>query len=104
MQVSRRSFLGATTGATAVGALATRAHGQPPTFSGADPLGVRRDFPGADEQTYLNTAYIGLISRPVFDAGRAWLDRRAHQPFGVGEMLAKVDEVRRGFAQLINAD
>src|SRR5258708_39746506 len=32
-----------------------------------------------------------------------WLDRRAHRPFDVGEMLAKADEARHGFAQLINA-
>lgn len=98
MQVSRRSFLTAT---TTVGALGARVSAQ--TQSSADPLGVRRDFPAADEYTYLNTAYIGLIPRPVFDAGRSWLDRRAHQPFNVGEMLAKTDETRHTFARLINA-
>ena len=67
-----------------------------------DPLGVRRDFPAADEVTYLNTAYIGLIPRPVLEAGRAWLDRRV-SPFDVGEMLAKADEARRAVAELINA-
>jgi selenocysteine lyase/cysteine desulfurase len=69
----------------------------------ADPLGVRRDFPAADEYTFLNTAYIGLISRPVLDAGRAWLDARAHRPLEVGEMLRKTDEVRHAFARMINA-
>ena len=98
MQVSRRHFLAATSAATTLGRLAhTQSSGD------ADPLGVRRDFPAADETTYLNTAYIGLISRPVLDAGREWLDRRANRPFDVGQMLAKADEARRGFAALINA-
>jgi selenocysteine lyase/cysteine desulfurase len=103
MQISRRSFLTVTTGATAVGALAVPAGAQTRSSADSDPLGVRGDFPAADEYTYLNTAYIGLISRPVLDAGRVWLDRRAHRPFDVGEMLAKADEARRGFARIINA-
>ena len=98
MQVSRRHFLAATSAATTIGRLS---HAQ--SSGDADPLGVRRDFPAADETTYLNTAYIGLVPRPVLDAGREWLDRRAHRPFDVGQMLAKADEARRGFAALINA-
>jgi selenocysteine lyase/cysteine desulfurase len=102
MHVSRRHFLGATSGAATLSALAARTAAQA-TDPQADPLGVRRDFPAADEYTFLNTAYIGLISRPVLDAGRAWLDARAHRPHDVGEMLRKTDEVRHAFARLINA-
>ena len=83
MQVNRRSFLTAT-GATTVGALGARAGTQTRSSTADDPLGVRRDFPAADELTYLNTAYIGLISRPVLEAGHAWLDRRALRAFTVG--------------------
>src|SRR3954468_22194905 len=103
MRVSRRRFLGATSGAATVGHLAGGARVQTPADAHADPLGVRRDFPAADEYTFLNTAYIGLISRPVLETGRAWLDARARRPFDVGEMLRKSDEVRRSFARLINA-
>jgi selenocysteine lyase/cysteine desulfurase len=103
MQVSRRHFLGATSGAATLSALANRPAAQAPADPTADPLGVRRDFPAADEYTFLNTAYIGLISRPVLDAGRAWLDARAHRPLEVGEMLRKTDEVRHAFARMINA-
>ncbi len=103
MQINRRSFLGAATGATTVGALAGRVGAQVRSPVDDDPLGVRRDFPAVNEYAYLNTAYIGLIARPVHEAGRAWLDRRAQRPFTVGEMLAKADEARHGFAQLINA-
>src|SRR4051812_3834181 len=103
MQVSRRHFLGATSGAATLNAFSTRTPAQGPPGSGADPLGVRRDFPAADQYTFLNTAYIGLISRPVLEAGRAWLDARAHAPHDVGAMLRKTDEVRHAFATLINA-
>jgi selenocysteine lyase/cysteine desulfurase len=103
MQVSRRHFLGATSGAAAVSALTAPVRAQAPVDSRADPLNVRRDFPALQEYTFLNTAYIGLIARPVADAGRAWLDARSHRPFEVGEMLNKVDEARHRFARLINA-
>jgi selenocysteine lyase/cysteine desulfurase len=102
MHISRRRFLGATSGAATLSALATRVQAQAPSGE-ADPFGVRRDFPAADEVAYLNTAYIGLISRPVLEAGRVWLERRAGRPHDVGEMLAKADEARRLIAQLINA-
>ena len=103
MQVSRRRFLGATSGATTLTALSARTMAQSAGGPAADPLGVRRDFPAADEYTFLNTAYIGLISRPVLEAGRAWLEARAHVPHEVGAMLRKTDEVRHAFATLINA-
>jgi len=103
MQISRRRFLGAASGASTVASLAVRGRAQAGDSAAADPLGVRRDFPGAEQQAYLNTAYIGLIPRPVIDAGRAWLDRRAQRPYDVGEMLAHSDETRRAVARLINA-
>jgi len=103
MQVSRRHFLGATSGAATLSALSTRITAQPPADPAADPLGVRRDYPAADEYTFLNTAYIGLISRPVLEAGRAWLEARAHVPHDVGAMLRKTDEARHAFAGMIKA-
>lgn len=103
MQINRRRFLGAASGASTLGALAARGHAQAGAAADADPLGVRRDFPGADEVAYLNTAYIGLIPRPVLDVGRAWLDRRALRPLNVGEMLGQSEAARRAFARLINA-
>ena len=100
MKFTRRQFLGATSGAAAIGALAepAAAHAQP-----GQPLTTRADFPAANEVAYLNTAYIGPIARPVVEAGRAWLDARARRPLEVGEMFAKADEVRHRFATLINA-
>src|SRR5881396_111387 len=92
MDITRRRFLGATSGAAALTAMAR----QPPAAAqaGDDPLSVRSDFPAVAEYAFLNTAYIGLIARPVVEAGRAWLDARAHRPFEVGDMLNKTDEAR----------
>jgi len=100
MTFSRRQFLSAASGAAMIGAASERVVGgaQP-----GQPLSTRADFPAVNEYTFLNTAYIGLIPRPVVDAGRAWLDARARRPLEVGEMLAKADEVRHRFAALINA-
>ena len=101
MDMTRRRFLGATSGAAALTAMAR----QPPAAAqaGDDPLNARSDFPAVTEYAFLNTAYIGLIARPVVEAGRAWLDARAHRPLEVGDMLNKTDEARRRFAGLINA-
>ena len=100
MRLTRRQFIGATSGATAFGALAEPARGAGQTTA---PFNPRADFPAVNDYAFLNTAYIGLIARPVVEAGRAWLDARATRPLEVGEMLAKADEVRHRFAGLINA-
>jgi selenocysteine lyase/cysteine desulfurase len=100
MRFTRRQFLGAASGVAAVGAVARPATAALPQ---TDPLKVRDDFPATNEYTFLNTAYIGLIARPVVEAGRAWLEARAHRPPEVGDMLRKADEVRRRFARFINA-
>jgi selenocysteine lyase/cysteine desulfurase len=100
MRLTRRQFIGATSGATAFGALTDPARGATQATSAFNP---RADFPAVNDYAFLNTAYIGLIARPVVDAGRAWLDARARRPLEVGEMLAKADEVRHRFAGLINA-
>src|SRR4051812_4284528 len=100
MDMSRRHFLGATSGAAALTALSRPAVA---AQAADDPLAVRHDFPAVDEYTFLNTAYIGLIASSVVETGRAWLDARAHRPLDVGDMLNKTDEARRRFAGLINA-
>jgi len=100
MQFTRRQFFRTTSGAAALGAIAG------PAGAGAQPgqpLTTRADFPALNDYTYLNTAYIGLLAKPVVEAGRAWLEARATKPLEVGAMLAKADEVRHRFAGLINA-
>ena len=96
MDLSRRDFLGAT-------ATAAVASLQRTVDTSGDPLGVRKDFAGLRDYTFLNTAYTGLISQAVVDAAREWTDTRARRTYTVGEMLAKTDEVRKLYAGMFGA-
>jgi len=55
------------------------------------------------EEAFLNTAYIGLISQAVVDAGQDWLEARRRQTYLVPELLQKVDETRKLFARFVGA-
>lgn len=96
MERSRRGFLGA----SAVTALAAAA---PLETRSDDPLGVRKDFPALQDYTFLNTAYIGLIPRPVVEAAHDWIEARARHAYSVGQMEAKKHEVRKLFAEMAGA-
>ena len=97
VQASRRRFLGAS-GVAAFSAVAASA-----ADSGDDPLGVRKDFPATRDYTFLNTAYIGLISQPVVDAAHDWIEARARHTYTVGQMEAKKHEARKLFAAMVGA-
>ncbi len=97
MKATRRGFLGAS------GVAAWSAMAAPEAGGDDDPLGVRKDFPATREYTYLNTAYIGLTSQPVVDAARDWIEARARHTFTVGQMLAKTQETRKLFAEMVGA-
>jgi selenocysteine lyase/cysteine desulfurase len=107
MDLNRRSFV-----ATAA-SLAASAAVQPSSAIAAlpqrhdvganDPLGVRADFPIVANRTYLNSAYIAPIPRQVLAAGQAFMESKATQSMKLADMLGKVEEVRKQFAQLINA-
>src|SRR5262245_33930048 len=68
-----------------------------------DPLGVRADFPVANERLYLDSAYITPTPMPVVEAGRAFAESKGRRPIPLGDMLRKTDEVRGQFARLIGA-
>jgi selenocysteine lyase/cysteine desulfurase len=74
-----------------------------PAVADDDPLGVRKDFPGIRDCTFLNTAYIGLIPQPVIDAAHDWTEARARRTYSVGQMLAKTEEARKLFAEMVGA-
>ena len=97
MDLTRRDFLGVTAGA------AVAAAQRPPAGAADDPLGVRADFPGLQDGTFLNTAYAGLISRAVIDAAHEWTATRARGGYTVQQMFAKADQARRLFANLVGA-
>ena len=100
MDRSRRRFLAALPAA----GLFRRLDGSAQSAaSSADPLGVRADFPAASESLYLDAAYITPTPQPVVEAGRAFAESKGRQPISLGEMLARTDQVRAAFAQLIGA-
>jgi cysteine desulfurase/selenocysteine lyase len=94
MDASRRGFLGTLSAMVA-------ASGAPGAID--DPLGVRKDFPALGDYTFLNTAYIGLISQPVVDAAHDWTEARARHTYGVGQMEGKKRECRKLFAEMVGA-
>jgi len=97
MDVTRRDFFGVTAAA------AIAAAQRPATAADDDPLGVRKDFPGLRDSTFLNTAYAGLISQAVVDAARDWTETRTRGGYTVQEMFAKADEARKLFAGMVGA-
>lgn len=99
MEPSRRRFLGAS-GLTALSAVASPA---PAPGVDDDPLRVRKDFPATGDYTFLNTAYIGLISQVVVDAAHDWIEARARRTYSVGQMEAKKQEARKLFAGMVGA-
>jgi len=98
MDSGRRRFLEVSAGLPALSALASI------SGEGHDPLGVRKDFPGAVDYTFLNTAYIGLTPQPVADAARDFIEARSRHTYTVGHMEQKKHEALRLFAGLVGAD
>ena len=90
--------------ATATSLAATTALGPTVAAPGPDdPLGVRGDFPITASRTYLNTAYIAPLPKPVIAAGQAFMEKRAREPLSVGDLLRQVGATRGKFARFINA-
>lgn len=100
MDLNRRQFIGAASGAAALRPLAT----QVPANDADDPLGVRGDFTVVRHGLYLNSAYITPVPSPVLEAAHAFAERKASKPIPLDEMLWKTDDVRRRFAQFIGAE
>jgi len=101
MQISRRQFLEATSGAAA--ALAG-SHPAGAAQVADDPLGVRADFPVTREGIYLDSAYITPVPRQVVEAGRQFVEAKSMRPISLGAMLEEREKVRVQYARLIGAD
>lgn len=97
MTTSRRLFLQSLAASAAIARPAAA------TIQGADPLGVRHDFPAAADRLYLNSAYIAPVPRQVAAAGRAFVDAKSERPISLGEMQRAADTVRAQYASLIGA-
>ena len=99
MTVSRREFLGVLASVPAFGAL------MPDIVlsSDADPLGIRNDFPLLNDTTFLNSAYIALCPPSVVKAGCEFQKAKGMQPYSLGQMVEKTEEVRQQFARFVGA-
>lgn len=100
MDRSRRRFLAALPAAGLLRRLDAGAQG---TAAMTDPLGVRADFPVANDTLYLDAAYITPTPLPVVEAGRAFAESKGRAPISLGDMLTRTDQVRAAFARLIGA-
>ena len=68
--------------------------GAQPKPASPDPLGVRGDFPAAEEVLYLDSAYITPTPTPVVDAGKAFAESKGRRPIPLGDMLQRTNQVR----------
>ena len=109
MSIGRRSFiasaaaLAASLDPRARRAITDAPSSPSPGLTALDPLGVRADFPVANERCYLNSAYIAPIPRQVVAAGTAFLEAKSRRQLTVAELLGTDETVRHQFAHLINA-
>jgi len=72
--------------------------------SQTDPLRLREDFPITKNFAYLNSSYISPSPQVVVDSAKAFLQTKADNPTKLGAMLDVTSDVRRKFADLVNAD
>jgi len=101
MTISRRGFLGALVSIPAIGTLFP---GSLYGFEvGEDPLGIRKNFALLSDTIYLNSAYIALCPPSVVRAGCAFQEAKGNQPYSLGQMVDKTEEVRQKFAQFVGA-
>ena len=97
MSISRREFLGTAVTIPVIGSLFPEIL----VPDEDDPLGIRKDFPFLKETTYLNSAYIALCPLSVVRAGCEFLEAKGKNPYSLGEMVDKTEEVRRQFAAFV---
>jgi selenocysteine lyase/cysteine desulfurase len=110
MALSRRDFIGGVTGVAALSNVrpGTLSSGTPPSGTllpivGADPLGVRTDFPVTDQAVYLDSAYITPSPTQAVEAAKAFADAKARDPLSLGSMLDETNLMRKRFATLVGA-
>lgn len=66
--------------------------------------GARKLFPGAERWTYMDVSLRGILSKRVRAAVDDYLDHRLDNGGDKKWMLDKIEQVRKRYAQLINAD
>ncbi|MEM7119034.1 MAG: aminotransferase class V-fold PLP-dependent enzyme [Chloroflexota bacterium] len=76
---------------------------KPPHLLHHDPLGIRKHFPAIQESIYLASASITPSPLPVTQAGIDFVSAKGKLPYDLDDLLAKCDELRGQYAQLIQA-
>jgi selenocysteine lyase/cysteine desulfurase len=99
--MDRRSFL-ETTAALGLASLPTeRARAR---SADDDPLGVRREFPVTERQTYVNSAYVGPMPRVVHEAAVQYAEEQMVNPtIGLDVSTERKEQTRTRFAELFGA-
>ena len=100
--IDRRSFLKAT---AAVGLTTIpTARGSLSPAMDDDPLGVRKEFPVTEKQTYINTAYVGPMPRVVHEAALRYAEEQLLTPdVGLDISMERKERARGKFASLFGA-
>ncbi|MCK5763830.1 MAG: aminotransferase class V-fold PLP-dependent enzyme, partial [Clostridiales bacterium] len=68
---------------------------------------IRKEYPGTQNQTYLDTATTGLLSNASYEAMKERLDTRNLKGLKMSEYFSDwnhADEMRKLVAQMINAE
>ena len=101
--IDRRRFL-KTTAAAGLASLPARLRGRQAPSADDDPLGVRHDFHVTQEQTYINTSYVGPMPTVVHDAAIKYADEQRLTPArGLGISMEIKQQARVNFADLFGA-
>lgn len=100
--INRRSFLRTT---AAAGLAALPGPRSSLAFAvGDDPLGVRKDFPITQKQTYINSAYVGPMPNVVHAAAIRYADEQQFTPaVGLDTSMERKEQARVKFAGLFGA-
>jgi len=100
--VDRRSFL-KTTAAVGLASLPT-ARGSLARPADDDPLGVRKDFPVTQKQTYINSADVGPMPKVVHEAAIRYAEEQLLTPaIGLDTSMERKEQARAKFADLFGA-
>ena len=100
--IDRRGFL-KTTAAWGLAPIPTLRSG-PAGLSDDDALGVRKEFAVTQDQTYLNSAYVGPMPNVVYEAAVRYADEQRLTPaIGLDTSMERRENARTKFAELFGA-
>ena len=100
--IDRRSFL-KTTAAVGLTPIPTT-FGPVSSALDDDPLGIRADFRVTEKLTYINTAYVGPMPKPVHEAALRYAEEQVFTPaVGLDISMERKERARKKFAEIVGA-